>query len=342
MTARITLFALLVSSIGIHGGLALGQQYQPTGQQYAQPAGPQRYTQQPAQSTAQTQGYRGQTGQRIPQDASAIVPQNTPRLERKASPTVHAPFQLNAADQAEVDRVLKRWEEVSRTHKRIVIEFNRWEFKPAFAPPSNPNAPIHIHQGKADFTSSGKWMWNIRSEWDGSKFVEGEGAERMVFDGKSIYEFDYSQNVVNQHILDENMKGEDMVRAMLPFLFGTDRDDLKKRYFIRLLKAPNEGEICIDAWPRTLEESRNYKNARMILNWVKMEPTGLMLTLPNGTDRYSYEFTKVDINPKNLLDPLKMLSADPFKVKIPSGWKTHVERMPDPQMANRPAADATR
>lgn len=340
MKAPITLFAILLASLAIHGNTTFGQQYQPqpTRQQYSQPAGPQRYTQQPTQRPAQAPGYQGQA---VPAGASAIVPQNKPTLQRKAPQTVSAPFQLSAAQQAEVDRVLKRWEEASKTHKRIVIEFNRFEFKPAFAPPSNPNAPIHIHQGKADFTSSGEWMWSILGEWDGSNVVEGQGAERMVFDGKSIYEFNYSEKVVNQHVLGDNMKGEDMVRAMLPFLFGTDMNDLKKRYLIRLQKASGEGQICIDAWPRTLEESRNFKRAQMIVDWAKMEPTGLMLTLPNGTDRYSYEFTKVDINPKNLLDPLNMLS-NPFKVKIPSGWKTHVEQMPDPQTANRAAAGATR
>ena len=348
MTARITHFALLVSLIGTHGSSALGQQYQPqpTGQQYAQPAGPQRQAQQPGrrsmQNAAQPQGYPSPAAQAGPRGASAIVPQNTPRLERRVSQTVNAPFQLTPAQQAEVDRVLKRWEEASKKHKRIVIEFNRFEIKPALAPPSNPNAPLHVDQGKADFTSSGKWLWSIRGEWVGSNVVEGQRAERIVFDGKSIYEYDYTEKVINQHILGEDMKGEDMVRAMLPFLFGTDMKHLKERYFIRLSKAPKEGEICIDAWPRFLDEARNYRSARMILDWAKMEPTGLRLTLPNGTDSYSYEFTKVDINPTNPLDPLNLLT-DPFKVKAPSGWTTHVETMPaDAQMSTRPAPGPTR
>lgn len=346
MMARITLFALLLSSFGVLRDTALGQQYQPpqTGQQYPQPAGPQRYSQQPTQRPMQTvtqPQYQGSAGQVAPRGASAIVPQNIPRLERRTPQTVNTPFQLTPAQQADVDRVLKRWEDVSKTQKRIVIDFNRFEFKPALASPANPNAPLHIDQGKADFTSSGKWMWSIRGEWVGSKVVEGQRAEKMVFDGESIYEFDYAGKVVNQHILTEDMKGEDMVRAMLPFLFGTDMNKLKNRYFIRLLKAPGEGQICIDAWPRFLDEARNYKSARMIVDWAKMEPTGLQLTLPNGTDSYSYEFTKVEINPKNPLDPLNLIT-DPFKVKAPSGWTTHVEKMADTQMSSRSVNGPTR
>ena len=347
MTARITLYTLLALLIGITPNSAHAQQYQTSQnrQQYSQPAGPQRYTQQPAQrpaqSVAQPQGYRPATRQGTPPGASAIVPQNTPRLERKAPQTVNAPFRLTPAQQAEVDRVLKRWEEASKSHKRIVIEFNRFEVKPAFAPQGKPNTPIHIDQGKADFASDGKWLWSIRGEWVGSKVVEGQRAEKLVFDGKSIYEFNYSEKVVMQHVLEEGVKGEDMVRAMLPFLFGTDMNYLKERYFIRLSKAPQEGQICIDAWPRSLDEARNYKSARMILDWAKMEPSGLMLVLPNGTDSYSYEFTKVDINPTNPLDPLNLLSK-PFDVKVPSGWETHVDKMAAPQMGNRPVDNTTR
>ncbi len=349
MTARITLYALLVSLIGIspifgqYYPQQTGQQNPPTAsqqprQQYRQ-MGPQRPTYPANQPTAPPQGaYRGTPGQPMPPGASAVVPQNTPTLQRRAPQPVASPFQLTPAEQAELDSVLKRWEAASLKHKRIKIEFNRFEFKPDFSPA--PGAPLHIDQGKTDLTSSGKWLWNITGEIVNQKLVEGQRAERMVFDGNSIYEFNYSTKTVTQHVLAEDMKGGDMIRAMLPFMFGTDVKKLKERYFIRLSKFPNlpEGHVCIDACPRFLDEARNYKNARMIVDMKKMEPTGLMLILPNGKDSYRYQFTKVDINPKNPLD----LINDPFKVKVSSGWKTYVEQMPGPQVSNRPATGPTR
>jgi hypothetical protein len=131
-----------------------------------------------------------------------------------------------------------------------------------------------------------------------------------------------------------------MIRAMLPFLFGTDLRHLRDRYFIRLLKFPNlpEGHVCIDAWPRFLEEAQNYTNARMIVDMAKMEPTGLMLTIPGGKISYRYQFTDVHINPKNAIE----LINDPFKFKLPSGWKTYVEQMPGVEVSNRPVAGPTR
>ena len=116
-----------------------------------------------------------------------------------------------------------------------------------------------------------------------------------------------------------------------------DRNELKKRYFIRLTKLADKDAVCIDAWPRFQDEARNFKMARMMLDLSKMEPMGLLLMMPNGTDYYSYKFEKVDINPKNPLDLLN----DPWKVKIPAGWTTRVEQMPGPQMGNR-AGDPVR
>jgi hypothetical protein len=349
MTARITHIALLVSLIGISYGSAFGQYYpQQSGQQNPQAAGQQQYgpqrpsyppAQRPMQPPAPTQGpYQGAPGQPMPPGASAIVPQNTPTLERRAPHTANAPFQLTAAEQAEVDAVLKRWGEASQKHKRITLVFYRFENGP------NERAEIvqkHLDQGRADLTSSGKWLWHIQGEITDRGLVEGQREEKILCDGQSIYEFNFSGKTVTQHILAEDMRGDDMVRAMLPFLFGTDLRRLRERYFIRLLKFPNlpEGHVCIDAWPRFLEEAQNYANARMIVDMAKMEPTGLMLTIPGGKISYRYQFDQVHINPKNAIEIIN----DPFKFKLPSSdWKTYVEQMPAAEMSNRPVAGPPR
>ena len=174
MTARITLYTLLALLIGITPHSATPSSTRPlrNRQQYSQPVGPQRYTQQPAQrpaqSVAQPQGYRPATRQGTPPGASAIVPQNTPRLERKAPQTVNAPFRLTPAQQAEVDRVLKRWEEASKSHKRIVIEFNRFEGQTSVRPPRQAQH-AHPHRSRqSGFRLRRQVLWSIRGEWVGS------------------------------------------------------------------------------------------------------------------------------------------------------------------------------
>ena len=118
---------------------------------------------------------------------------------------------------------------------------------------------------------------------------------------------------------------------------------LKERYFIRLSKAPpKKARFASTPGRVSLDEARNYKSARMILDWAKMEPKWTDARLaPTVLTSYSYEFTKVDINPTNPLDPLNLLSK-PFDVKVPSGWETHVDKMAAPQMGNRPVDNTTR
>jgi len=349
MTPRIALYAFLASLVGTCCNSAFGQYYpQQPAQQYSQPAGPQQPAYPPAQRPmqpspqpqaayqGQPQGaYQGAPGEPVPPGAAALVPQNVPTLERRTPQPVYAPFQLTPAEQAEVDSVLKRWEEASRKHKRIAIEFFRLEFRPDH----KADGPLFIDQGEADFTAEGKWLWHVEGEYKDGKVVKGQREEKMLFDGRSIYVFEYDNKKVNQQIIAADMKGEDMIRAMLPFMFGTDVKVLKERYLIRLLKFPGlpEGQVCIDAWPRYLDEAKNYKNARMIVDLTKMEPTGLMLILPNGKDSYRYQFTKVDVNPRNPLP-----ARDPFDFKLPQGWEVYVEQMPSGEVSNRPAAGPVR
>jgi hypothetical protein len=338
MTARTTLLAVLVSLVAGSLSSAFGQQYagqprqpypqaaaaqQPVQQRPGYPQGAVRQpVQQPARPMGPVQGpYRVQPGRAVPPGASAVVPQNTPTLQRRAPQTMNSPFQLTPAQQAEVDTVLKKWEEASKTHKRIVIEFDRFETNPAFT--GGKDVPIHIVQGEADFTSSGKWMWYVRGELVNGKLVEGQLAERLVCDGKLVHEFNFRGKSVTQYVLGKETKSEDMVKVMLPFLFDAEAEKLKNRYFIRLLRFPNmpKEQVCIDAYPRYLDEARNFSNARMMVDLTKMEPTALMLTKPGrGTGSFRYKFDKVKINPNN---PLELLN-DPFKVKIPSGWTTQI------------------
>ena len=348
MTARFSLYAILVLLIGLSSAPAFGQQYYPQqqpAQQYPQAAGPQRPVyQQPAQGPTQPvaqpqQTYPRRPAQTVPANAAAVIPQNTPTLQRRNPAPVNKPFpQLTPAQQAELDAVLTRWEEASRKQKRITIEFNRFEFKPAFAPANNPRAPVRINQGRADFDASGKWMWKIDQDWDNGKFVESAIPEHMVCDGQAIYEYDKANTRVTKHVMSDEMKNENMVRAMLPFLFSTDMSKLKNRYFLSLLPQSDPNAVCIQAEPRYQNEAANFRYARMMLDLKKMEPTGMQIVLPNGTDSFSYQFTKVEINPRN---PTELFS-DPFKAKIPDRWDVVVEQMSEMEMTNRPPAGPTR
>lgn len=347
----ITIFAILVG--GSHGSARAQQPHyaQPPAPAYNQSAsqpGAQRAEASP-QSVQSTHPSRNlQTslvsqpsgGQPISPGPASIVPRNTPTLERREPlATASAPFHLTPDQQAQVDEILTQWDEASRKRHRFACEFFRFDFVPAFS--SSPDVPLHIDQGEACFSAPDKWMFAIHGEFVENKLVEGQRAERWVCDGKSIYEFDYPGKTVIQHRLSDDMKGEDLVRALLPFLFNPDHASLKSRYFIRLVNFSGlaEGHACIDAWPRYQDEARNFRNAQVIIRLADMQPTAMMLVMPNGTDSHRYQFTKVKINSNNLLD--RFLN-DPFQVKIPVGWKKHVEQIPAAEVGNRPEAASRR
>lgn len=347
---RITILAILAILVGgSHGSARAQQPYyaQPPAPAYNQPAsqpGAQRVqaSPQPAQPTHPSQipqslpASQPSAGQPMSPGPASIVPRSTPTLERQAPlTTASAPFQLTPNQEAQVDEVLQQWEEASKKRQRFACEFFRFDFVPAFS--SSPDVPLHIDQGEACFSAPDKWMFAIHGEYVENKLVEGQRAERWVCDGNSIYEFDYPGKTVIQHRLSDDMKGEDLVRALLPFLFNPDHANLKSRYFIRLVNFSGlaEGHVCIDAWPRYQDEARNFRNAQVIIRLADMQPTAMMLVMPNGTDSHRYQFTKVKINSNNLLD--RFLN-DPFQVKIPVGWKKHVEQIPAAEVGNRPAA----
>ena len=347
MTARFSLYPIVVLLIGLFSGPAFGQQYYPQqqpAQQYPQAAGPQRPVyQQPGQGTqpiAQPQQtYPRRPAQTVPANAGAVISRNTPTLQRRNPAPVNKAFTpLTPAQQAELDAFLKRWEEASRKQKRITIEFNRFELRPAYAPPTEPEAPVRINQGKADFEASGKWMWKVDREWVDGKLVDSPVTEHFVCDGRSLFEYKAADKTVIQHVMADEMKGHNMVRAMLPFLFTTDVKKLKDRYFLSLVPFADPKIVCIKAEPRYQKEAANFVGALMLVDLTKMEPTGMQIFLPGGTDSFKYQFTKVEVNPKN---PSELFS-DPFKGKIPSGWTSSVEQMSEMEMTNRPPAGPTR
>jgi len=323
MTSRTTLLAVLV--LAIHAGSGFAQTQ------------PQTPLHGPVQPYAQQATRPAAAQPAAPAGAAAVVPQNVPTLQRRAPASIRQTFQLTPADQGVVNDVLNRWEELSKDHKRLSIKFNRFEFNATFA--ESPNKPIHIDHGEARFEAPDKWLWEIKGEYVDGKLVEGQRAERFVCDGKSIHEFNYNDKTVTQHMLANDTSGTDLIKSVLPFLFGPKADDLNRRYAIRLIAFPGlpKDHICIDAWPRFQQEARNYNNAQLILRWSDMQPTGMRLVLPTETDKISYEFTEVKINDNN---PLNLLN-DPFKVKAPSGWTLHVEQMPSAQVGARPAATTT-
>ena len=110
----------------------------------------------------------------------------------------------------------------------------------------------------------------------------------------------------------------------------------RTRYYIRAIAPPagTEGQIWLEAYPRTREEAANFSKATLILTASNMQPFALQLQEPNGKTRQEYSFYDIKVN-----DNLGFLRGNPFAASTPFGWKKVVHPAPIAQV-QRGAAPA--
>jgi TIGR03009 family protein len=247
--------------------------------------------------------------------------QATPR------PPVQPPFVLTPEQQAQVDQVLKAWEQSSSRVKTFECDFTRWEYDPVFGPAN-----------KAKFEDQGQVRYGAPDK--GRFEVKGERAELWASNGRSIFAFDYQQRKVVEHRLPPELQGKAIADGPLPFLFGAKAETLKRRYLVRIITPPNRlGEVWLEAYPRFQADAANYQRVELILTVKDMLPAGMQIHLPNGKTRISYQFYNIAVNSTNWL---RVLERDPFNPRTPTGWTKIVEQAPTSQASRQKPATGPR
>jgi TIGR03009 family protein len=301
---------------------AFAQQYpppnnysQPAGQ-YVSPAGPD----QPVQPRLPTLVPRG--GQ--------------PGAQPPARPQP-PPFVLTPQEQAQVEQILKMWEERNRKVKTFDCQFKRWDYDSVFG---KPDQPKFVDLGVIKYAAPDKGMFRVdKTEKDGREVaIEDARAEHWVSDGKAIIKYDHVKRQMIVYKLPPERQGKAIADGPLPFLFGSTAEALKDRYFLRII-TPRDLErqqIWLEAYPRRLEDAGEFHHAQFIILAQGMSPSALKLFKTNGKDYIVYSF--FDIVPN---DPLRLFRGDPFRAVRPTGWQTVVEE-PSSTQARRPPNDGRR
>jgi TIGR03009 family protein len=313
-----------------------------------QPVNPQIPTLERRAAPDSTRQYspQGQPGNQalppLPKERQAFplqVQQNTPQQPAQPPPP---PFTLTAQEEAQLDRVLKAWEQKSKDIKTFDCSFKRWEYDPVFAvakPNADPNAPANVDLGILKYGAPDKGVFRVmyKDSPDGKPVpIEEDRADHWICDGKSVYQYIPKQKKLVEHKLPPEMQGKAIVDGPLPFLFGADAQKLRQRYFLRVIPPPPniKNVVCLEAYPRFQQDAANFRMATLMLTDPAMTPRGLQIFQPNGKSRTSYEF--YDIVPN---DPLKFFQGNPFQAYTPRGW----EKVDDPttqQQAGRPSSTA--
>jgi TIGR03009 family protein len=287
---------------------------------------------------------QGQTGNQaqplLPKERMAFPLQTQQGAQPQPQQPPPPPFTLTQQDEAQLDRVLKAWEQKSKDIKTFDCSFKRWEYDPVFPKPNaDPNAPAYIEIGILKYAAPDKGVFRVLSQDgpDGKPVpIDADRAEHWICDGKSIYQYIPKQKQLVECKLPPEMQGKAIVDGPLPFLFGADAQKLRQRYWIHIIPPPPEirNVICLEAYPRFQEDAANFRTATLMLTLPDMAPKALQIFQPNGKNHTSYVFYDVVFN-----DPLRLFQGNPFQAYTPRGWEK-IMKDASPQQAGRPIGKA--
>lgn len=262
-----------------------------------------------------------QPDQPVQPNVPVLVPRAQP--QPAAPPAPEPPFRLTQQEEAQVDRVLNRWEERNRQIKTFDCRFKRWVYDVVFG---SPDQPKYIDLGMIRYEAPNRGLFRTEETEQNGKTgpIEDGRAEHWICDGQSIFDYNHTKKLLTEHKLPQELLGKAIADSPLPFLFCSEAQKLKQRYFIRIVTPSDKpNEIWLEAYPRHQQDAANFHHAQFIVGTQDMTPLGLVLVQPNNKDHTSYFFYDVVIN-----DPLRLFKGDPYRASTPSGWKKIVEETP--------------
>ncbi len=331
------------------GQAADNQQAAPAGQnQPAQPpaAGQQQYPQYPQYPPPGTSDYR-RPGDPPPAGPAQAYPrypvvQGPAGQGPAAALSIQGPPQrplarrfpaLSPQQLADLDNLLNVWEKRNKEIHVLESKFFRWRYDSVFG--TLPNAgPPKPDEGELRFAAPDKAWMKIEAK-------DPARSEQWLCDGKSVFQWDYKQNLVHEWLLPRDMQGKGIGDGPLPFVFGIEAQKLKQRYYMQIITPPNvQNEVWLEAYPRFQHDAANYSKVQVILQIIgparTLFPFAIQVYGTNEKDRTVYQLQDPQINPRR---PLRdIFGTDWTKPSIPSGWKIHTETPEAP--ANQAGANA--
>jgi hypothetical protein len=138
-----------------------------------------------------------------------------------------------------------------------------------------------------------------------------------------VWKINDEEKTYEKFEIPEEQRGQNIIDGPLPFLFGMKADQAKRRYVLQLLE-PNShypDDFYIRVLPRRREDAVNWSEARVILSSQTYLPQAVILEHP-GKSETVHRFNPISINETNWEKiKEKLFGGNPFKVKIPPGYK---------------------
>lgn len=261
-----------------------------------------------------------------------------PARAQERPPGAPAWHPLPAAEEKYLTDVLKYWEYQASQTKLFRCSFTRWEYDPVILP-RNPEIAATVAQGNIQYAAPDKGLFKVEKLWQVSLTQQGNLAvpemkggkaqyqpqdqilgEHWVCDGKSVFEFDSLNKQLKQRELPAELQGKQIAHGPLPFLFGAKAQEIRDRYWIRVVVPPPKPQhFLLEAVPKRREDAADYRAILITIDEKEFLPVDLtMYERAGGHNRY--EFANRQKNWSTLPEVLNPFHQQFYKPNTPSGW----------------------
>ena len=236
-----------------------------------------------------------------------------------------------------VNQLLNYWQQSSGQIKRYEFDFQRWIYSPQFCkwrdPANQKLAAATLARGSVRFQAPDKGMYEVHRGWrfNGTKektddqgrpvLVNGQpvleadyqeitndqqapARERWICDGQAIYEYDFENKRIYETTLPADMQGEGLKKSPIPFLFGIQAEEMRNRFWIRVLPSNDDNVFVLEAHPKWAEDRQNYKKLVISLSREPFLPLQLEMYAANYDPQTNQSYTVFSFENRQVNDAL--------------------------------------
>lgn len=263
---------------------------------------------------------------------------------RSGQTSVNAPsfIPLSTAHQTYIDKVLEYWQNKTSKVDRYRCTFERWQFDTVFGP---QNTFKTYSTGLIRYADPDKGMFKVekvlsyqapRSQQEKPRHIaiEGVHGEWWVCDGKSVFEYDFTNERLIQQILPVELQGKAIKNGPLPFLFGADATEIEQRYWLQVITPSNvKDAVWLEAFPKSQADAANYLKVHIIIDRRDFLPKGIVIFDRNfikgkNHSRTVFNFRDREENFNTTFEALRIWEKNFYEPSLPSGWKKVVNAAP--------------
>lgn len=221
-----------------------------------------------------------------------------------------------------LDTLLQIWERKTAEIKILHGEHMRREFNDVFQVEKQSRGEFWFaspDKGRIDMKGVAPDKGAVSRKKDpktGEPYRLDAGMNQIwICNGQQITVIDPPQQQFERMEIPEELRGSNIIRSPLPFLFGMKAEDAKKRFHMTLVRESDRA-VQLDIIPRTKADAQNYSRATVYLNKETYLPYHVHLIDPSGSASTIYEFDreKLEINQQGILEVMKL--KNPFNPRL--------------------------